>query len=501
MINCTNPLLSAQEQGILCTPAQIAADKANPGSAAGSTAVTIGRRNVEGGGRIAYYEHTNYRIVAGLTGDLGDAWKYDAYGQYYYTSFYNANKNYLNYASVNNALQVTGTAANPVCIGNPTGCVPYNIFNTGGVTPAQLNYLYTPGTAFGTNVEEIAHADFTGDLGKYGAISPWAKDGVAVNIGAEHRFEAVTFAPDGAEILGNLAGFSGAVKPISAGYSVKEAFLEGRAPLAQGMPGLYDLSVDAGYRYSEYSTSAGRTNTYKFEVQYAPIPDMRLRYSYDRAVRAPNLIDLYNPRSYGQQTFIGIDPCAPTTTSTGALVAATASLAQCMRTGVTAAEYGNGGTTDGITQCVAGQCGQVLGGNTQLQPETADTYSLGISLTPTFLPTFNATIDYWHIALADVIGSIPANIFFNGCLSGAVPGYCSEIVRTPGGSLTGATVQGGGYIFQTSVNTAAELVSGIDVQVNYRYRVAGRMGIAVGVAEWFLSVKVHQHALPGCAHL
>ncbi|MHB8577594.1 MAG: TonB-dependent receptor plug domain-containing protein, partial [Dehalococcoidia bacterium] len=110
-INCSNPLLSAQQQGILCTPAQIAADTAKPGSAA--VQVRIGRRNVEGGNRFIDFEHTNYRAVFGAKGDFADAWTYDAYGQYFYTSFSDSNQKYLSYEGIGNALMVTGTAANP----------------------------------------------------------------------------------------------------------------------------------------------------------------------------------------------------------------------------------------------------------------------------------------------------------------------------------------------------------------------------------------------------
>lgn len=459
LVNCSNPLLSAQEAGILC-PGGLG--NAAPVNGLQESIVNIGRRNIEGGGRDDFFEHTNYRVVVGANGDFLDAWKYDAYAQYYYTQFYNSQQQYLNYAAVNNALQVTGTAANPVCVvGAP--CVPYNIFNQGAVTPAQLAYLAVPGTAFGTNSEQTVHADVTGDLGKYHIVSPWAKDGVGINVGFERRLDNVDFLPDASLQSGDLAG-GNLISPVAASYNVKEGFIEARAPLAQGLPGIYDLDVDAGYRISDYSTSAGTTHTYKFEVQYAPIPDVRLRYSYDRAVRAPNLLDLYEPQSYGQQAVFGVDPCAPAAPG----LTATASLAACERTGVTPAEYGNGSSTNTISQCVAGQCGQVLGGNTHLKPEQADTYSLGMSVTPTALPEFNATIDYWHITLFDVLNAIPPNVLFNGCISGATPQYCSAIVRTPDGSLTGATVAGGGYIFQGAINTASEEVSGIDVQMNYR---------------------------------
>src|SRR5258708_533998 len=57
-VNCSNPLLSAQERGILCTPAQVATDTANPRSA--TAQVRIGRRNVEGRDRFIEFGQTNY---------------------------------------------------------------------------------------------------------------------------------------------------------------------------------------------------------------------------------------------------------------------------------------------------------------------------------------------------------------------------------------------------------------------------------------------------------
>ena len=114
-MNCSNPLLSAQEAAILCTPQQIQADLLNPGSV--SANVNIGRRNTEGGGRESYFEHSNYRAVLGTKGSLDSTWSYDAYGQYYYTTFFNSNKQYLSFTAINNALQVkTGPDGTPVCI-------------------------------------------------------------------------------------------------------------------------------------------------------------------------------------------------------------------------------------------------------------------------------------------------------------------------------------------------------------------------------------------------
>lgn len=472
LINCSNPLLSAEEQSILCTPAQIAADTAVPGSA--SADVVIGRRNVEGGGRESRFEHQNFRIVGGVKGEINDAWSYDAYTSYYYVSAFTSNTNYLSYTNIDNALQVTRNAAgSPVCI-HGGSCVPYDIFAGGAVTPAMEAYLEEPGTAQGNNTEQMTQADLTGGLDRYGLISPWARDGVAVNLGADYRKDTVTFAPDAAELSGDLAGFGGASVPTDVAQHVSEGFFEFRAPLVQRRAGFYDLTVDSGYRQSHYDT-AGTTNTYKFEVQYAPVRDARVRLSLDRAVRAPNLIELYNAPSIGEENSIGTDPCAPTL-SKGVIVPATATLAQCEQSGVTAAEYGNGGTTNTITQCVAGQCSEVIEGNARLKPEVATTWSMGITLTPTAVPNLMASIDYYHINLQGEINAVPITVLLSGCIAGDNPFDCSQIVRSTTGSLQGATVAGGGYFLQKSINTGAVLVSGIDLDVNYRMQLPGQLG-------------------------
>src|SRR5258708_27525129 len=146
LINCSNPLLSPQQQSILCTSAQIAGDLANPGSKGNSADVSIGRRNIEGGGRTAFDEHNNFRLVVGTNGAVIDGWTYDLYGWYYYVTTLQSNANYLDYSKVDAALQVTTnpTTGAPACISGGE-CVPWNIFKTGGVTAKQLAYLETPG--------------------------------------------------------------------------------------------------------------------------------------------------------------------------------------------------------------------------------------------------------------------------------------------------------------------------------------------------------------------
>ncbi len=450
-VNCSNPLLSVQQQGTLCTPAQIAADTANPGSA--TMQVRIGRRNIEGGDRFIDFEHTNYRAVFGTKGDIADAWNYDLYGQYFYTTFSDSNQKYLSYAGITNALLVTGTAANPRCISGG-GCVPYNIFSDGGVTPAQLNYLYQLGTAQGASTLRTVHADVTGKLGNYGITSPLAHEGVGVNFGFEHRNDHEYLQPDSAEESGLLSGFGSAVAPINASVSVKEEFIELRAPLIQDHPGAKELLFDTGYRRSDYST-AGVTNTYKFEVQYAPIADYRFRASYDRAVRAPSVAELFTPPIVGLAA-VGNDPCAPPISY---------SLLQCQRTGVTATQYNSGS----IPQGTASQLSQETSGNAALKPEQGDTYTIGVNFAPSQIKHLTGSIDYFHIQVKDEVGTIPYLVIVSNCANTGNPAYCSQIVRQPNtGSLTGNTVAGGGFVSQKLYNLGTAVNSGIDAQLNYR---------------------------------
>jgi len=464
LINCSNPLLSASQAAALCTPQQIADDQANPGSV--SADVEIGRRNLEGGGRTYEYEHSNYRVVLGTKGTLAKGVDYDLYGQYYYTNFNNINGKDFTFDKVVNSLQVTGTADNPVCISGGN-CVPYNIFQDGKVTDAALNYLYTPGTASGNTDLRTLHLDISADLGLYGIKLPTAEDGVGVNVGYERRTDGVNYAPDAATVGGLIVGAGGASPAIDRTNTVKELFGEVRVPIARGMPGIYDLVADAGYRHSKYELSGG-VDTYKFELQYAPVADVRLRGSYNRAIRAPNLIELYNPQLVGKVSF-GEDPCAPSETD-GTLAA---TFEQCARTGVTQAQYDNAS----IPQGTAGQLTQLQGGNPDLKPESADTYSVGMTLQPSAIKDFTASIDFYQIKLKDTVGAIPLALILNNCLTTGDDVFCSQLVRNPAtGSLNGASVASGGYIKQTSVNIGATKLEGIDVQAGYRMRLPENYG-------------------------
>jgi len=482
LVNCNNPFLSAQQQGAIgCTPAQI--------SSGANKDLLIGRRNIEGGGRNTFYEHQNYRVVFGSKGELFDSWKYDLGGSFYRTEFNEAKEHYLAISRIQNALLVTQGPNGPVCISGGS-CVPYNIFRDGGVTDAALKYLDITGTSRGTITERIIEGTVTGDLGDYGIKSPMAEDGVGVAFGFHQRRDHLQYLPDAAEEGGDLSGAGGASVRVNNSLRVAEAYAEGRVPLVQDKPFFDDLTAELGFRYSDYSTGI-QAKTWKIGLQWAPTPDIRFRGSYNKAIRAPSIIELYSPQTVTNTSQVADDPCAVRAANSPPA----ATLQQCLLTGLTAAQYLN------ITNCPSGQCATLQGGNPALSPETAKTFTVGFTTTPRFIRGFTASVDYYRINLKDVIGSIPLGVIVQRCLQTGNPDFCSQIVRGPSGILFGTTVAGAGYINGANVNIGAKKFSGIDFQAAYAlpledWGVDSIGGISVNFTATYL-MKTSTTPLPG----
>ena len=460
LVNCNNPLLSAQQAATFCTGAQIAAGD--------SVDLTIGRRNVEGGGRQSDYEHTNYRAVLGARGVIAGPWRYDVYGQYYYTSFTQGNFQYLSLSRLQNALQVRSSPGGPVCISGGT-CVPLNIFADGGVNQAQLNYVNSSAFETGSVAQTTIEGTITGDLGAYGWKTPWANDGLGIALGATNRRDHLVFTPDEASLSGDLSGFGGAATAINNTLRVNEFYGELRAPLIQDRRFAHEVILELGYRYSNYSTGIN-ADTYKVGLQWAPVEAFRMRGSYQSAIRAPGITELYTPQAVTNTSDPSSDPCAPTDSGT---TRAAATLAQCQRTGVTVAQYGNGfgsaaGGTNTIVQCPADQCAILLGGNSNLSAEQAKTYSVGFTFRPTsgFLDGLTTSVDYYNIKLTNTVGALGGSLILNNCLTTGDAQFCSLVHRASNGTIFGTTLAAG-YVVGTNVNIGAGQNSGIDVQASY----------------------------------
>ncbi|MBL8555126.1 MAG: TonB-dependent receptor [Phenylobacterium sp.] len=445
-INCNNALASAQQLNLLC------------GADAGTPAIrsmTIARRNVEGGGRTTTFTHTDYRFVVGLRGQLNEAWSYDAYLQYGKVGFSGETGGFFQTARIQNSLFVVRNAAGqPVCqsvvTGSDAACVPYNIWANGGVTRAALDYLETPSFTKGNTVERVANVSIAGDLTDYGIKSPWSEDGVGVAIGGEYRRENLDFTSDFVSRAGLLNGAGGAAPPVNGAFDVYELFAEARVPLVTDRPFAKRLSLELGFRYSDY-TSIGTTETYKLAADWEIVDGVRLRGGYNRAVRAPNVLELFSPQNVvldGTQ-----DPCA-------GLAASNPLVARCAQAfGLTTAQV------LAIEANPANQYNGQVGGNPNLDPETSDTYTLGAVFTPTFLPGFNFTVDYFNIKVKDYISGIGADVIINRCVQTLDPFFCNLVNRDAAGSIW---LSSNGFVTDTTLNTGGLRTKGFDFNANYR---------------------------------
>ncbi|MBU1375878.1 MAG: TonB-dependent receptor [Alphaproteobacteria bacterium] len=482
-VNCANPFLSAQQRGLLGATAASGGGTCatNPG---GTFTGTIARRNVEGGGRQGTTQHQQYRYVVGMRGALNDNWNYDFAMQYGRVSFGQIQTGFFRTGAINNALNVVSVNGVPTCAsvvnGTDLACVPYNIMQLGGVTPAALNYLETPATQTGNLFERVVNFNIGGDLTEYGVKMPWAKDGVGVSIGAEYRRETMDYQADFVAASGQLNGAGGANPPVNGSFDVYEVFAEARVPILQDAPLAKSLTFETAFRYSDYS-SVGTTETYKLAGDWEPVDGLRVRGGYNRAVRAPHILELFSPRNValdGTQ-----DPCAGLAAN-DPLVARCASLFNLTTAQVLAIEANP-----------AAQYNGRFAGNTNLDPETSDTYTLGLVLQPSFLPGFNASIDWFDIKVKDYISNIGADVIINRCVGQQDRSFCALVNRDAQGSIW---LSNQGFVDDQTVNIGSIRTTGFDMNVGYRLNLDEQnMGsMSFNFVGTYLD-KLEAQALPG----
>ncbi len=282
--------------------------------------------------------------------------------------------------------------------------MPYDIFHLGANTLAAIDFLQTPAFITGFTEQSVVGATLSADLGMYGWRLPWAKDGIGVAFGLERRTEKLELHPDEEYVTADLTSFAGPTLPINGRYTVKEAYAEVKVPLIQDRPFAQLLSVNGSYRYSDYNTGH-TTDTYGIGAEWAPVKEIRLRGSYQKATRAANIIELF--LGQGLNLFnMSADPCG--TSSIGG--PPTATLAQCLLTGLKASQYGSGVLTN-----VAGQYNYLQGGNPNLDPEQAKTYTLGAVWQP--MRNLSASVDYFKIKLDKVVSRVPPPIAVSQCIA------------------------------------------------------------------------------------
>ena len=452
-----NPFLSsAWKTTLAASNAEVGSTFNKTGDAAN---ILIARRNVEGGGRQDDIRHTSYRAVIGVKGDVG-AWSYDAFGQVGRVVYQETYKNDFSNVRIGRALDavvdpVTGkTVCRSALDGSDPNCIPYNVWSLGKIDPASLAYLQTPGFQKGFTNQGVFGATLAGDLSKYGLKLPTARSGLGIAVGVERRTEQMELSTDTAFSSGDLAGQGGPTIGVGGKYNVDDVFGELRIPLADNQPLAYAMNLNASYRHSKYSTG-NSTDTYGTGLEWSPIKQFKIRGSYQQAARAPNIIEMFAAQSVGLYNNDS-DPCA------GA--APTATLAQCARTGVTAAQYGK------IIDSPAGQYNGLFGGNPQLKPETSNSVTLGLVATP--VKDFNVSVDYFSIKVKDAISSLPATTSLAQCLATGSAQFCSLITRDRTGSLWALPTA---QIVSTNVNVASLKTQGVDLGLDYAMKL-GAMG-------------------------
>ena len=493
-INCDNPLLSASQRAQICAPsnlingfigtfptAQNAGYNPNPaappvtffdpttGTAYNKGYFQLLRRNVEGGPRINDLQHTSFRGVIGARGDLSPALKYDAYYQYGRTNYSQVYSNEFSVARLGNALDVVDdprvAGIQPICRTKLSGvdpnCVPYDVFG-GTPSTASVNYLSATGFQKGQTTEQVASVVLTGLLGEYGIKSPWAEDGVSIAIGGEYRRETLELKTDNAFQTGDLTGQGAPTLPVSGAYNVKEAFGEIQVPLvSEGF--FYNLSFNGAYRYSSYEISNGKkfnTDTYKLGVEFSPVRDILFRGGYNRAVRAPNIQELFGPQIVGLD---GVsDPCAGRTLT----AADTGCLAQGLRIGQT------------VTANPAAQYNGFIGGNPNLQPEVSTTKTLGVVLQPRFLRNFSLSVDYFDIKIRNAIQGFGADAILSACTNSNNALACGLIRRNAAGSLW---LSSDGFVTDLPQNVGGVQTRGIEFNGSYSHEIgeAGTVSLSM----------------------
>ena len=428
-MSCNDPLL-----GSLCN---------DLGLRGPSLTMNVGKRNVEGGPRVHNYETQAFRLVTGARGDLNERWSYDAYFLYARNASSDNSRNDFLKAPLRDALRACPA-------GSFSGCLPYNVWVPGGVTPASAAALTGTSVRDWSTTLKVLSGYVSGDTGW--ALPTAAGETFKVVGGMEWRSQMYNVVSDTQTRMGAFAGSGGPRPDVRGSYNVTEVFLEGALPLVVGAGALDRLGTELGYRYSDYSTSGG-VSTYKVGLS-ADLFDNRLhlRGGWNRAIRGPGVVEMFRPLTIS--LWNGSDPCAGAKPEFSA--------AQCQRTGALAAQYGS------IPAAASSQYNQLAGGNAALKPETADTWSVGAAFSP--LRNLDLSVDYAQIRIRDTIGSIgPTNLLRNCGLTG-LASLCSQIKRNPasGDLWRGDSAVDSGHVRNVGGNFGNAYYRGLDFNAKYR---------------------------------
>ncbi|WP_411291659.1 TonB-dependent receptor domain-containing protein [Sphingorhabdus sp.] len=448
---------------------------------------TFARRAIEAGPRISEYVTTIFDYRIGARGAITDSIDWDVNGAYGESENLSTIKGYTLNSRFRQSLRAGGTAAAPVCFDTSNGCVPANVF--GNIQPQAIPFLVQESSSFTKTSLAQVKGTINGDAG---FSSPFSEDPVAFAVGGEFRKYTARQGADSLARSGDLGGAGGATPNIVGGFNVYEAFGELVVPVVSEKPFFHSLTVEGGVRYSSYSVDAPgnpsfNTTTFKGGGTWEPVDGLAIRGNYARAVRAPNIGELFSPVNTGL-TNLGTDPCATLNTAGAVLPGRPATGPTGELRAVCLAQGANLGNINTIPQPNSGQVNSTGGGNVNIKPEKSDSYTIGAILQPAALPGFSASIDYYNIKVTraissptpgDVIAACFGSSVFNPPAGASTSPACTSIRRSPAdGGLSGDANTFTG-LPSTLSNSGSIETDGIDLIVNYKTDLTDNIGLAL----------------------
>jgi iron complex outermembrane recepter protein len=405
-------------------------------------------------------DRQTFYYVLSADGDITGSWRYETSAVY---GLYNGDAKTLNNRNNQRFFDavdaVDDGSGNIVCrsvAAQAAGCVPLDLFGYGLSDPAAIKYINEPNSNWSENMDQtVLTASVTGNAYELPA-GP-----IQVAIGAEYRKETSKVHYSAPITSGET--FFNALADTNADYDVKEGFVEAVIPILHERSWTRELDIDVAERWSDYNT-IGNTDSWKWGVDWAVTQDVRFRLTRSKAVRSPNIGELFDPL---QQNFFDVtDPCSDTVIPTAPDPALR--LANCNALGKPAVYQS---VNDNAT------IGGFSGGNPNLSEETSKSWTYGVVLTPRWVENLSLTVDYWNIKIDNAISAVDAQDILNKCVDAPSIDniYCPLVVRDASFDLD--PVAG---ITQTSLNIASLEAKGIDYELNYLWDMSATFDRPIG---------------------
>jgi len=433
------------------------------------------KRLDEIGPRTASSRYDVYQITAGARGPLAGDWQYEAYVQYGENEQREKQSGNVLRSRVNDLVYAPD--------GGLSVCGEFNLFRLGAISADCASYIAAAG------VNRAGYEQTIVEMSANGSVLDLPAGELKIAVGVMHKRDEYFYRADPIasvildDGLPDIQGFN-ASDDITGSDNNTDVYVEALLPLLADLPGVHRLEASLGYRYSQYE-SAGGADAWKAELTYQPVDVLRLRGSLQRAVRAPSVFELYEPRLPTEQVlspppFGVLDPCTagsaerrgPDGTRVEAL---------CLAQGVPADLLANFEDTDGIIRGVAG-------GNPDLEPETADTLTLGVVLDSPFatplLSGMQLSLDWYRIEVEDSIDYVFNYTYIPLCYDARTnPDYsaanvwCGFFSRDPrSGEID--------RFNDTLFNLVGYQVSGVDLQLDWRVDVGPGTATFNAIVSW-----------------